>query len=75
MVWVFNNNNNNNTNNNNNNNGIMGISVESMEWLLLHCFKVKLEFGNVDVIVVGKPSAKGTLYVLSFVQRNQQIHM
>ena len=25
----------------------MGISVESTEWLLLHCFQVELEFGNV----------------------------
>ena len=27
----------------------MGITVESMEWLLLHCFQVELEFGNVGV--------------------------
>ena len=26
----------------------MGISVEYTEWLLLHCFQVELEFGNVD---------------------------
>ena len=25
----------------------MGISVESTEWLLLHCFQVELEFENV----------------------------
>ena len=25
----------------------MGITVESMEWLLLHCFQVELEFRNV----------------------------
>ena len=25
----------------------MEISVESMKWLLLHCFQAKLEFGNV----------------------------
>ena len=24
----------------------MGISVESTEWLLLHCFQVELEFRN-----------------------------
>ena len=25
---------------------MMGISVESTEWFLLHCFQVELEFGN-----------------------------
>ena len=25
----------------------MGITVESTEWLLLHCFQVELEFRNV----------------------------
>ena len=32
----------------------MGISVESMEWLLLHCFQVKLEFGNVGFCGQGR---------------------
>ena len=25
----------------------MGITVKSTEWLLLHCFQIELEFGNV----------------------------
>ena len=46
----------------------MGSSVESTEWLLLHCFQVELEFGNVDFFRIGgrkaevpgeKPSEQG----------------
>ena len=42
----------------------MGISMESTEWLLLHCFQVELEFGNVGFCggrKTGVPGSKKTL--------------
>ena len=39
----------------------MGISVESTQWLLLHCFQIELEFGNVGLCgrrKTGEPGEK-----------------
>ena len=33
---------------------IMGISMESTEWLLFQCFQVELEFGNVVFFFGGR---------------------